>query len=164
MLGKLQQTTVSQQQYRTSEERLAVAIKGTNDGLWEWDLETNVVWYAPRYKEMLGYEEIEFPNLLTSFETHLHPDDAESTEKAIKMHLEKSIDYNVEHRLRKKSGEYCWFRARGAVVRDGSGKAVGCLAQCKTSQKEKNISRHWSVATMIWSNLRLSRRMTCKSR
>ncbi len=124
MLGKLQETTVSQQQYRTSEERLAVAIQGTNDGLWDWNLETNVVWFAPRYKEMLGYEELEFPNLLTSFETHLHPDDAESTEHAIKMHLEESIEYDVEHRLRKKSGEYCWFRARGAVARDRSGKAV----------------------------------------
>jgi PAS domain S-box-containing protein len=124
MLGKLQQTTVSQEQFRDSEERLTFAIEGTNDGLWDWNMVTNEVWYSPRYKAMLGYDENEFPNLLSSFESNLHPDDKQSTWDAVERHSDNSMEYDVEHRLRMKSGEYLWVRARGAVSRDANGKAV----------------------------------------
>lgn len=124
MLKKLERSTVSLEQYRVSEERLALAIQGTNDGLWDWDLKTNKVWYAPRYKEMLGYQDHEFPNELESFQAHLHPDDEEDTWDAVKKHMEEAVEYDIEHRLQKKSGEYCWFRARGAVVKDEHGNSI----------------------------------------
>lgn len=138
MLGKLQETTVSQGMYRASEERLSFAIQGTNDGLWDWDMVTSEVWYSPRYKAMLGYEDEEFPNLLTSFESHVHPDDAGSTWNAVEKHLEESAEYDVEHRLRTKSGSYCWVRARGAVSRDTSGEPIRMSGSMQdiTSEKE----------------------------
>ncbi len=141
MLGKLQQTTVSQEQYRASEERLAFAIEGTNDGLWDWNIESDVVWYAPRFKEMLGYEAHEFPNLLTSFKTHLHPDDSEHTWSAVKKHIEESVEYDVEFRLKTKSGSYCWFRARGAAVRDGSGTAIRMSGSIQDISEKKQYQQ-----------------------
>jgi PAS domain S-box-containing protein len=124
MIGNLEQTTVSQEQYRASEERLSFAIQGTNDGLWDWNMVTNEVWYSPRYKAMLGFSDEELPDQLSSFEDHLHPDDAESTWDAVDQHLKESAEYDVEHRLKTKSGEWKWVRARGAVTRDTDGKPV----------------------------------------
>ena len=57
------------------QKRFHSAVRGSTDGLWDWDTQTNVLWYAPRFKELLGYHEDEFPNQYQSWESHLHPDD-----------------------------------------------------------------------------------------
>ena len=126
MLSEVQRTTVSQEEHRTSEERLAVAIQGTRDGLWDWDLETDRVWYASRYKELLGYEdnEADFPNTIESFSETLHPEDKQTTWDAVSNHREKNLEFDVEHRLKTKQGNYRWFRSRGAAIRDEAGNAI----------------------------------------
>jgi PAS domain S-box-containing protein len=142
MLGKLQQTTVSQEKYRESEERFSFAVQGTNDGLWNWDLTTDAVWYSPRYKEMLGYQDHEFPNVLDSFKTNLHPEDAADTWNAVQQHFNESRGYDVEHRMRIKSGEYLWVRARGAAICDQNGTAIRMSG---TIQDISDIKRYQQV-------------------
>jgi PAS domain S-box-containing protein len=107
---------------RASQERFALAVRGSSDGLWDWNVLTDEVYYAPRFKELLGYEDAEMENVFASFESRLHPDDRERTLQAVRAHLEQRVPYDVEYRLRTKSGAYRWFRARGQAVWDESGK------------------------------------------
>jgi PAS domain S-box-containing protein len=108
---------------RDSEERFALAIAGTDAGIWDWDLRTDEVYFSPRWKSMLGYAEDEIPNEFSEWETRLHPDDRERALQTVHDYLEgKSAEFELEHRLRHKDGTYRWILARGAVVRESSGK------------------------------------------
>jgi two-component system, sensor histidine kinase and response regulator len=114
----------SEQALRDSQERFELAVRGTSDGIWDWNVLTGDVWYGPRFKELLGYGPDEFPHLFATFESHLHPDDLDRTRQAIRRHLEDDEPYDIEYRLRTKAGEYRWFRARGVSVRDENGRAI----------------------------------------
>lgn len=106
---------------RASEERFRRAAAGTTDGLWEWEIDSQRVWYAPRFVELLGHSVGEFSETFESFATRLHHEDRDRTMEAIREHLEEDKPYDIEYRLRTKQGHYRWFRARGATIRDGDG-------------------------------------------
>jgi PAS domain S-box-containing protein len=101
-----------------SEERYALAVVGSTDGLWDWDISSDTVYYSDRFKELLGYLPEEFPGTMDSFQSHLYPEDADVTWTAVERHLKERIPYNVEYRLRVKSDEYRWFLARGQAIWD----------------------------------------------
>jgi diguanylate cyclase (GGDEF)-like protein/PAS domain S-box-containing protein len=124
---------------RQSEERFDLAVQGTSDGLWDWNLLTNEVWYAARFKELLGYEESEFPNVLESLNSHLHPDDYHWTLKAVDDHLERGEPFDVEYRLRTRTEEYRWFRARAIAVRDEQGKPVRMAGSIQDITDRKEV-------------------------
>jgi len=109
---------------QVSEERFTLAMQGSNDGLWDWDIANDSLYWSPRFKELLGYADDELDVDFDVFETHLHPDDSEHTGVAIEAHLEDGGPYDVEQRLLTKSGDYRWFRARGEAVRDETGKPI----------------------------------------
>ena len=107
------------QDIRNSEERFELAVRGSSAGLWDWDITTGHVFYAPRFKEMLGCTEEEFPNQIGSFFDAVHPDDREEVQDELRAHLAgETTTYDVEHRLRTRSGDYRYFHANGAAVRD----------------------------------------------
>jgi diguanylate cyclase (GGDEF)-like protein/PAS domain S-box-containing protein len=107
-----------------AENRFKLAVTGTSEGLWEWNPQTNEVWFATRFKELLGYRDDELPHRLDSFNEHLHPDDHERVWTALRAHLDQDEYYDIEHRLRTKQGQYRWFRARGLAVRDSDGRPL----------------------------------------
>ena len=108
---------------RDSEERFSLAVQGTDAGIWDWDLRTDAVYFSPRWKSMLGYTEDELQHEFSEWESRLHPEDRERAMKTVREYLNgESEDYELEHRLRHKDGTYRWILARGAVVRDASGK------------------------------------------
>jgi PAS domain S-box-containing protein len=107
-----------------SEERYLLALAGSTDGLWDWDLLSDTVFYSDRFREILEYSSQEFPGTMDSFHSRLHPEDAEAIRDAIQRHLQERIPYKVEYRLRTKSGDYLWFLARGQAIWDTTGKAV----------------------------------------
>ncbi|CAB1061174.1 Formate hydrogenlyase transcriptional activator [Olavius sp. associated proteobacterium Delta 1] len=109
---------------RISEERYLLALAGSTDGLWDWDLLSNTVFYSDRFREILGYSSEEFRGTIDSFRSRLHPEDAEAIWAAIERHLQERDPYKVEYRLRTKSGEYLWFLARGQAIWSTEGKAV----------------------------------------
>ena len=119
------QATRVEQQLRDSIERFDLAVRGANDGLWDsgtmgnlWhDPKTNV-WFSPRLKELIGFRDDEFPNLLGAWEARLHPDDHDRVIQAIVKHEQRRVPYDVEYRLKMKSGEYRWFSARGQAQWD----------------------------------------------
>jgi len=106
---------------------LGRAVRGSDDGLWEWDLLTNKVWYAPRFLELLGFTCNEFPEVLESWISRLHPEDSEATWDAIQSHLHEGKKFDVEYRLLAKNGNYRWFRARGIAYHDEKRRPI-CMA------------------------------------
>ena len=95
-------------------ERNEPAARGASIGLWDWDIRTNAVFYAPGFKEMLGYAEDEFPNLFSSFTDVLHPEDQDLVQRALDAHFSpQRTPYAIEYRLRMKTGEYRWLYTSG---------------------------------------------------
>lgn len=108
-----------------SEERFRLAMQGSNDGLWDWDLKTNEVYFSPRWKEMLGYADEELENKFCVWEQLVHPDDVEEALTKVNQFINGHLDsYNVEFRMRHKLGENIYILARGYLMRDESGKAI----------------------------------------
>jgi PAS domain S-box-containing protein len=107
-----------------SRERFELAVRGSQDGLWDWDLRTGDVYYSPRWKSILGYEDHEFAHRIEEWEKRLHPEDREGVLAANLAHLEGTTPhYEYEYRLRHKDGSYRWILARGVALRDAAGKA-----------------------------------------
>ncbi len=108
---------------RISEERWQLAVHGSHDGIWDWDLTSNVVYFSPRWKEMLGYGEHEINGEYREWESRLHPEDRERVLSQLNAYLERRTAlYHVEFRLCKKNGEYCWIEARGKAMWDAEGR------------------------------------------
>jgi PAS domain S-box-containing protein len=108
-----------------SQERLALVIQGSSDGIWDWDLTTNEVYFSPRWKSMLGYADHELQNHYSAWERLLHPADRERALACLHSYLSgQTPTYELEHRLRHKDGSYRWILARGAAQRDAQGEPV----------------------------------------
>ncbi|MDJ0838559.1 MAG: EAL domain-containing protein [Acidobacteriota bacterium] len=106
---------------RESEERYALAAKGANDGLWDWDLRSNRVYYSDRWKNMLGYEPDELENTIDVWFSRVHPDDKIRIEQEVEKHFSgKTSTFSVEYRMRMKDGSFRWLLSRGRAVEDGS--------------------------------------------
>jgi|GEM_PF-128458 len=107
-----------------SEERYEMAVTGSAAGIWDWELDSDKIYYSDRLKELLGYAPDELPDTLDEFWNRLHPDDYEAARRAVVKHLEERVLYNIDCRLQTKSGEYRWFHARGQALWDNRGKAI----------------------------------------
>jgi PAS domain S-box-containing protein len=104
-------------------DRLNLAISGTNDGIWDWDIVKNEVYFSPRWKTMLGYEDNELENSFDTFVALQHPEDVPLVNEKIRDYLEgKTSVYTVELRMKAKDGNYKWIQARGIALRDEEGK------------------------------------------
>lgn len=118
------QRKCAEEALRKSEERYALAAKAANDGLWDWDLKTNEVYYSPRWKSLVGFDEGEIGNSPQEWFSRIHPDDLDRLKLEISAHLE-GMTSRIEHRHRvcHRDGSYLWMLVRGITVRDGDGKA-----------------------------------------
>lgn len=108
---------------RVSQERFALAVAGTQDGIWDWDIKNNTLYWSPRLKEMLGYNPDEFEINFDIFSSLLHPEDR-ATNAALEAHLKQRTPYDIEQRLLAKSGEYVWCRVRGQAIWDETGQPI----------------------------------------
>jgi PAS domain S-box-containing protein len=107
-----------------SEERYAIALRGTNDGLWDWNLHSNEVYFSPRWKAMLGYQENEISNHLDEWLNRVHPDDALQLWSALVAHQSGvTPQFQSEHRVLHRDGTYRWMLYRGQAVLDANGNA-----------------------------------------
>lgn len=109
---------------RVSEERYALAVRGANDGIWDWDLKTHQIYYSPRWKSMLGYAENELSNKPEEWFGRVHPEDLERVKLDISAHTKGlTPHFESEHRIRHRNGSYRWVLSRGLAVSEPSGIA-----------------------------------------
>jgi len=110
---------------RESEERYVLAVKGVNDGLWDWDLVANEVYWSTRWKAMLGYQESEIGASPDEWLGRVHQEDIDRVRAALTAHLADGSDhYESEHRILHRNGTFRWVHCRGAAVRDSAGSAT----------------------------------------
>jgi PAS domain S-box-containing protein len=102
---------------RESEERLMLAFAGAQEGVWDWNLETDGVVYSPRWKQMLGYEDEEIPPTVAAWERLLHPGDRSQAEALYEAVRRGKPTYEGEFRLRHKDGHYITVLTRGLPIR-----------------------------------------------
>jgi PAS domain S-box-containing protein len=110
---------------RESEERLRLAFAGAQEGIWDWDLQTNACVYSSRWKQMLGYADDEIEPHISAWERLVHPDDRLAADRAHQSVTEGQPTYEAEFRLRHKAGHYVHVLSRGFPVRrDPSGPVL----------------------------------------
>jgi diguanylate cyclase (GGDEF)-like protein/PAS domain S-box-containing protein len=108
---------------RQAEERYALAVRGANDGLWDWNLLTGEIYYSPRWKEMLGYSESEIEPTDAAWFDLVHHDDLENMRAQIDRHLQGYTPYfESQHRMIHRDGSIVWVLTRGLRVCDANGK------------------------------------------
>ena len=113
---------------RESEERYALAVRGSQDGIWDWDLRTGTVYFSPRWKSMLGYAEHEIPNLFSEWERLVHPAELPGARAAVGAYLDGTAPgFGLELRMLHKDGAYRWIYTRGVAQYgpDGSPYRMG---------------------------------------
>lgn len=128
----------AEEELRESQERYFVAVQGANDGIWDWNLKTNDIYFSPRWKSMVGCEEIK-GNPQEWFD-RIHADDRGRVESDIQAHLEaKTACLESEYRIVHRDGTYRWVLTRGLAVRDQTGKATR-MAGSQTDITERKSS------------------------
>ena len=113
----------SEEQLRRSEERYALAARGANDGLWDWNLESDELYLSPRWKAMLGFGEDELEARPGAWFSLVHQEDVNALRATIDEHLRGGTDhFECEHRVADRRGTYRWMLCRGMAVRDADGR------------------------------------------
>lgn len=106
-----------------SDERYALAAQGSNDGLWDWDLSSNAIYFSSRWKSMLGYRDDEIGNQPEEWLGRIHPDDRNEIEIKIAAHISgRDSHFEHEFRIMHLDWKYRWMLARGLAVRNESGQ------------------------------------------
>jgi diguanylate cyclase (GGDEF)-like protein/PAS domain S-box-containing protein len=128
------------EQLHESEQRYALAMQGAKDGLWDWNLTTNQVFWSARWKEMLGYHDSEIGSSPDEWFARVHPDDLGRVKEALDAHLASDRGhYECEHRILHRDGQYRWVLCRAAAVRNAT-HVVTRLAGSLTDITEARIA------------------------
>jgi diguanylate cyclase (GGDEF)-like protein/PAS domain S-box-containing protein len=131
---------IAEDALRESEERYALAARGANDGLWDWKLGSNEIYFSPRWTRMLGYGDNEIWSNPEEWFSRIHPSDRDRVRVHLTAHCEGSTaEFTSEYRMRHKNGPYIWMLSRGIAVRDENGVAVR-IAGSQTDITEGKIA------------------------
>jgi PAS domain S-box-containing protein len=157
-----------QAEHTTAIQRYELMIEAAGIGLWDMDVNAadpvnpdNEFQWSQEFRHMLGYtDERDFPNILSSWASRLHPDDVDRTVTAFMNHLNDRTGrtpYNIEYRLQLKTGEYRWFIATGATSRDRNGVPLRVAGALRDIDNEKTLaeSSERQVAQLSASSSRL---------
>ena len=128
---------------KASEERLSLALIGTNDGIWDWNLATGDLYVSPRWLQMLGYAEGEFIPSITAWTELVHPDDLPTAQAQLKAHIDgAALKYELEHRLKRKDGTWLWILGRAKITeRSPDGRAMRMVGANTDIDHQKRIER-----------------------
>lgn len=139
---------IAETRRHSSEERLDLALRAANDGLWDWNVAEGTTYFSPRWMNMLGYEPNELPHHFNTWKSLIHPDDIKSTMQAMTDNIENKIDhYEIEFRLRTKDGRWKWVLSRGAVVqRDPLGRPDRLVGTHTDISDRKELEKNLKAA------------------
>ncbi|MBN1116927.1 MAG: PAS domain S-box protein, partial [Bacteroidales bacterium] len=123
-----------------SEERFNLAMQASNDGLFDWNLETNEIYYSPGWKKILGYEDHELPNDISIWESLTEPQDLKKSWKLQQKLITKQIDrFVLEFKMKHKKGYWVEILARAEAIFNNSGKAVRIVGTHTDITRRKQI-------------------------
>src|SRR5215472_3212140 len=130
----------AQEALQESEERYALAARGANDGLWDWNIQTGRIYFSPRWKAMLGWQENEIGDTPGEWFSRIHDADRNRVQDEITAHRSGSTPhFESEHRMLHKDGTFRWMLSRGLAVFDDSGRTLR-MAGSQTDITERKVS------------------------
>lgn len=157
---------------RESEERYSLAMQGTSDGLWDWNLTTQKVYYSPRWKNMLGFSDAEIGDSPEEWLSRVHADDLGALQASIAGHIEKQTEhYEGEYRILHKDGAYRWMIMRGIAVQSDNGTIYRLVGSQEDVTEKKRIAEmlvhdalHDGLTGLPNRNLFIDRLQNCLAR
>ncbi|MBI4785365.1 MAG: PAS domain S-box protein [Oscillatoriophycideae cyanobacterium NC_groundwater_1537_Pr4_S-0.65um_50_18] len=134
----------AEQALRNSEERLQLALEASGDGIWDWDISTNEIYYSPQYFQMLGYAAEELPQSVSTWYQLVHPEDMIWVSHLLSNHLkDSSVRYEFDYRLRTKDDSWKWVADYGKVVaRDQQGRPLRMIGTHRDASDRKQTEEH----------------------
>jgi diguanylate cyclase (GGDEF)-like protein/PAS domain S-box-containing protein len=149
-----------------SDERYDLAARGSSDGLWDWDLKRNEIYYSPRWKALLGMDqEIDLSPKPESWLSRVHPRDREGLERAIKAHLDNETpSLEAEYRIRHLDGRHRWMSVRGLAIRSGDGDAYRMAGSQSDVTNDKTIDSLTGLSNRVLFSDRLETTIERKRR
>jgi len=136
---------IAENELKETRKRLELAMDASEHGFWDWNLDTDEIYFSPRYCTMLGYEPDELPMKLETWVGLMHPDDRKTIVPEVQKHVEHANPYNVEFRLQCKDGSWKWIAGRGKTYeKDSNGiphRAVGTHVDITERKKVENELR-----------------------
>ncbi|MDZ7960971.1 MAG: PAS domain S-box protein [Aulosira sp. DedQUE10] len=125
---------------RESEERWQLALRGSNDGIWDWNLKTNQVFFSTRWKEMRGFAENEMSSNIEECWGRIHPDDYQRFQTALADHFAQKTPFlSEEYRVQHKNGSYIWVLTRGQALWDTAGNVIRISGSATDITQRKQI-------------------------
>ena len=137
---------LAEEQLKDSEERYALALRGSSDGIWDWNVITGQAVLSPRWKALLGFAEDELPDHESSFFNRVHPDDVPRVKADIQKHFAHRTPYDVQCRILHKDGTYRWVQTRAQALWDDQGHAyrmVGASTDITERKQAEDGARRW---------------------
>jgi len=152
MFGTVQDITerqASRQELKTANERFQLLVAGNASGVWDWDCQTDVLYWSPRFKELVGYRDDEIDPTYADFESRLHPEDRERVIDSLQRHVNGGCVYDVEYRLRHKDGHYVWCQASGQAQWDDDGRPLRMAGSITDITERKATERELQKLSMV---------------
>lgn len=137
-----------QKELETSEARWQFALESSGDGIWDWNLKTNKVFFSSQWKKMIGIENKEIESNILEMENRIHPEDIHRVKKLFYDHIEgKTEIYESDHRIRTKSGAYIWILDRGKIIeRDKNGNPLRLIGTHTNISKRKEFENSLKIS------------------
>ncbi|MBF0208400.1 MAG: PAS domain S-box protein [Oligoflexia bacterium] len=154
------ESKINEEKLKESEARWKFALEGAGDGIWDWNVITNQVFFSIQWKRMFGYEENDIGSLLSEWEKRVHPDDKEKIFKDLQNHCAGKIPlYTNEYRILCKNGSYKWILDRGKVIartkEGGAARVIGTHTDIserkKIEDEQKKIQEKLYLASKLAS-------------
>jgi len=133
---------------KANEARLAYALDNANDGVWDWQITTDEIYFSPRWQTMLGFAPGELPQHKHSWSERIHPDDRPLVEAALEAHFRgRTPEYALDHRMRTKDGKWKWILTRGRVVeRDTDGRPLRMIGTHVDIDRRKSLEQRLAAS------------------
>ncbi len=159
--ANLEELSIKNEAFEISEERFRLAVQVTNNGIWDWNLITNKVYFSPMWKKMIGYEEDEIKDSFDAWKNHVYEEDIERVLEAVDKFIKgESEEYHIEFRMKHKSGKLIHILSNGLMMRDKNGRTHRIIGthedltqrftyeQNLKSQIEENLSLYEEYKTI----------------
>ena len=140
-------------QLRLAEERYALAVRGANDGLWDWNLQTDEIYYSPRWKAMLGYRETEIDSIPDAWFSRINEADGQRVRDELQAHFSGNTPYfESEFRMKHKDGRELWVLCRGLHTQE-DGEPEGRMAGSLTDITARKIAEDKLLHNAFYDSL-----------